>query len=310
MDEAQNGVSWMHRLASFVAVMTFLLIVFGGLVTSSNTSLSTPRWPWVYDSSRAISSAQDVKFGHDFSISAGIVSLSTIILSVWVWMSSAQRYVKVLGGLAVLALMALAALTGAGSAIGSPIAIYVAYVGAVQVLFCLTVAIALVTRTDWRWDEPKSLDVVSPSLRHVLVFTTGAIFAESILGAAFHYRQSGIAFHFLSGVVISVCALWALEMTLTKFSAILELKIPAILLGETVVLELLLGIVAYSMGMNARAQALANPLPGTVIMSETHTGIGALALAASLFVTFQAFKYLAPQRKAAAITRWPEKTLG
>ena len=49
------------------------------------------------------------------------------------------------------------------------------------------------------------------------------------------------------------------------------------------------------------------PHPGVLVMSVTHAAVGALVLATTLFVTFQAFKYLSPQASAASFNGLPEE---
>lgn len=309
MNENGNGVSWMHRFATFLAVMAFLLIVFGALVTSANATLPIPRWPRLFGIAPPASAGGAVKYEGDFVMLVRIVSLSALILAAWLWRSRAPRHVKVLAGIMVLALLALAALGGLPVFFHRPVALAVAYSFSTQTFFCLTVCLALFTRTDWRWGLPKIPDLTSPSLRQVLAFTSTAIFLQSIAGAAFRERRSGIALHFLGGIVITLCALWVVEMALAKFSFVAELKIPAIVLTETVVIQLFLGIVVYSMQLNAGLPRRQQAPPGLVVMSTTHNAIGSLVLVSSLFATFQAFKYLTRRAKAAEIAPSPQKTV-
>ena len=143
---------------------------------------------------------------------------------------------------------------------------------------------------------PKVADVGLPSLRQLLVVTTAGAFVSSILGTQ---TRPSVFPHLLSGCAITLAALWTVEIALNKFSDAPPLKIPAIMLAELAGVQLFLGIVAHSMALNARVSA--QPMPGLAVINATHAALGALVLAASLFTTFQAYKYLAPVGAIAAV---------
>lgn len=294
MTRNRNEVSWLHRFATFVAGMTFGLIIAGALVTSNDAGLSVPDWPTAFGSFRIPRLVGGIKFEITHRMIAGTVGLLTVILALWLWRSKSRRYVKILGGGAVLAVVAQAVLGGIGVLFFLPVAISVSHAFLAQIFFSLTVSLALFTRTDWRWDEAKVADISRPSLRSLAVSTTAAIFLQVVLGAAFRHNGFGILPHFLGGVIVTVAVLWLLETVFNKFSDVKGLKIPAVLLAEAVVLQFFLGVVAYSMKLDAAGAP--QPLPGVAIITTTHVAVGALVVASSLFMTFQVFKYVAPQR--------------
>ncbi|HXH50090.1 MAG TPA: hypothetical protein VNM47_12170 [Terriglobia bacterium] len=289
MSEKENGVSWLHRFGSLVAVMTFLLYMTGVLASSTTGStLFMPRVGGIGHSSIA----SPGKYTHAFMILAITLSALTVIFAVWLWKSNSRRYLKNLGiiTVGVLLSMALVALSPAHSLF--PAAVSLGYTFGIQVLFCLTVCLALFTRTDWQWDEPKAPDLASPSMRQILIFTTTAVFVEPFLGIGFREKGLGIAPHLVLGIAVVVCSLWVMEMALTKFPHLRAFKISTVFLAEVVGLQLFFGIISYSMNLNARA--IPGPQPGLLVMNVTHAAVGALVLATSLFVTCQGFKYFAP----------------
>lgn len=289
MSERENGVSWLHRFGSLVAVITFLLYMTGALVSSSDGSgFNTPlaggaEYPF---------SASPGKYAHAFLILAVTASTLTVIFVWWLWKSKSRRYLKNLGFITVgvLVVMVILALSPLRNLF--PAIVSVGYTFGIQIFFCLTVCLALFTRTDWRWDEPKAPDLASPSLRQVLVFTTAAVFVQPFLGKAFREKAVGIAPHLVLGIAAMACSLWVVEMALTKFSHLRTFKISAVFLAEVVGLQLFFGIISYSMNLNARG--VPGPQPGLTVMNVTHAAVGALVLATSLFVTLQGFKYFAP----------------
>ena len=288
MSETKNGVSWLHRFGSLVAVMTFLLYMTGVLASSRGSGVFMPHG----GSNVHSSAASPDKYARAFVILAVTVSTLTVIFVWWLWKSKSRRSLKNLGiiTLSVLLAMALVALSPARNLF--PAAASVGYIFGIQIFFCLTVCLALFTRTDWRWDGPKAPDLASPSMRQVLIFTTVAVFVEPFLGMGFREKVVGIAPHLVLGIAVVVCSLWVLEMALTKFAHLRAFKISAVFLAEVVGLQLFFGIISYSMNLNARA--LSGPQPGLAVMNVTHAAVGVLVLATSLFVTCQGLKYFAP----------------
>ncbi|TAM78835.1 MAG: hypothetical protein EPN47_20870 [Acidobacteria bacterium] len=289
MSETENGVSWLHRFGSLIAVMAFLLYMTGVLASSSHgASLITP-----FPSGAGFPSPPSPgKYAHAFLILAITVTALTVVFVWWLWKSKSRRYLKNLGIIAVGVLLAMAFAVLSPTQHRFPAEVSVGYVFGIQTFFCLTVCLALFTRTDWRWDEPKAPDLASPSMRQVLVFTTTAVFIQPFLGKGFREKALGIAPHLVLGIAVMACSLWVLEMAMTKFSHMRAFKISAVFLAEVVGLQLFFGIISYSMNLNARA--VSGPQPGLTVMNVTHAAVGELVLATSLFVTFQGFKYFAP----------------
>jgi heme a synthase len=300
MNRTHNDVSWLHRFAAFVACMTFGLIVAGALVTSNDAGLSVPDWPTAFGKFQIPRLVGGVKFEFTHRMIAGTVALLTIALALWLWRSKSSRYIKILGGIAVLAVIAQAVLGGIGVLFYLPKLVSIGHATLAQTFFALTVSLALFTRTDWRWDEIKVPDITSPSLRGMAVFTSAVIFIQVIMGAAFRHNEFGIAPHFIGGIAVTISVLWLFETVFNKYSEVKALRIPAVLLIEVVVLQFFLGIVAYAMKLDAAGAP--QPLPGVVIITTTHVAVGALVVASSLFMTFQVFKYVAPRRTEEALS--------
>jgi heme a synthase len=295
-----NGVSWLHRFAAFVACMTFGLIIAGALVTSNDAGLSVPDWPTAFGKFQIPRMVGGVKFEFTHRMIAGTVALLTIVLALWLWRSNSQRYVKVLGGVSVLAVIAQAVLGGIGVLYYLPHLVTIGHATLAQIFFSLAVSLALFTRTDWRWDQQKVPDITSPSLRGLAVFTTAAVFVQVIMGAAFRYNEFGILPHLAGGIAVVVCTLWLFETVFNKYSDVKGLKIPSVMLVEVVGLQFFLGIVTYAMKLDAAGAP--QPLPGVVVITTTHVAVGALVVASSLFMTYQVFKYVSPRRVEQTLT--------
>lgn len=301
MKETENSISWVHRLAAFAAVTAFCSVVLGALVASNSAAALLHAHAGI----NLFSWSQltgGTKYEPAYRIMVATSTLLAAGLAISLWASGAERYIKILGLINALAGAIQLLLSDIPGSTGRSPGMAATMTLVAEIFFTLSVCLALVTRTDWRWNEPKTADVASPSFRSLLVFITGASLIASILGT---HTSPSVFPHLLGGCIVTLASLWAVEITINKFSAIPTLKIPAIILAELTGLQLFLGIVAHSMELNERATAL--PMPGLIVISTTHAAVGALILISSLFTTFQAFKYLAP-RTAKSSVSMPLKT--
>ena len=83
---------WLHRYAKFVSAATVLLIVAGGLVTSTGSGLAVPDWPTSYGWNMFTFPMKHMVGGifyeHGHRLIASGVGFLTIILALWLWSAS------------------------------------------------------------------------------------------------------------------------------------------------------------------------------------------------------------------------------
>jgi hypothetical protein len=156
-----------------------------------------------------------------------------------------------------------------------------------------------------RWQEPKVEDASSISLHVLTVATTGAILIQLVLGAAFRHSGFGIAPHLVGAGVVSALVLWTVARILTKFAHTPGLLRAALLLGGLLLVQVFLGIGSYVMKMEARNAP--QPLPPVVRITTTHVAVGALVLVASLFLTYQVFRWVAMPREEVRVSPAAQK---
>lgn len=295
MNKPPKHVSWLHRLTALVAVAAFASIVLGTLITSNLALPASPAPGTTKEFTWSLLSG-GVQHEPAYRIVAAMAALLAAVVAFWLLPRKAARHVKIVGALNACAAGANVWLSDIPARPGLPSFVLAAHTGVSQLFFGLSVCLALFTRTDWRWDMPKILDVAVPSFRHLLVFITASTFIASILGTQ---TRPSVFPHLLGGSIVTLAALWTVEIALNKFADVPPLKIPAILLAELAGVQLFIGIVAHSMALNARASS--QPMPGLAVIKATHAALGSLLLVASLFATFQAFKYLAARKAIASV---------
>jgi heme A synthase len=88
-----------------------------------------------------------------------------------------------------------------------------------------------------------------------------------------------------------------------KFSQEPALLKPALLLGTLVMVQLSLGIGAYL--VKIANQSAPRPLPPVVNMTTAHVAVGALVLVASLYLTYQTYRFLTPPAEPVKVASAP-----
>ena len=297
---------WLHRYATFVAFCTFLLIIAGALVTGNDAGLSVPDWPTSFGTFRMPRMVGGVKFEHGHRMIAGTVGILTILLAIWIWRRESRRWVRWVAFAAVMAVLAQALLGGITVLFYLPVAISTAHATLGQIFFCLASSLALFTRADWNWDEAKLEDTASPSLQHLATVTTGVILVQLILGAVYRHSKAGIITpHVVGACVVTVLVGWLVATILMRFAKQRGLLRPALFLGGLVVVQLFLGIGSYFMKLAARSAP--QPLPPVVDITTAHVTLGALILVTSLYLTYQARRFLVTPQQEMKIASSPHQ---
>jgi heme a synthase len=287
---------WLRRYAVFVSFVTFLLIIAGALVTSNDAGLSVPDWPTSFGSFRMPRMVGGVKFEHGHRMIAGTVSILTMVLALWLWRSEPRRWVRKLGALAVVTILAQAVLGGITVLFYLPAAISVSHACLAQIFFCLTVSVALFTRCDWRWDQQRLRDSATPPVRQLAAGTSAAVFLQLLVGAAFRHKGFGISPHIVGAVVVTGGVLWLLVRVLTKYPRERAVVRPVLLLTALLMMQLGLGGASYFLKMSAMNTP--QPLSPLIEITAAHVAVGALVLASTLVVTLQVFRNVAVPHRA------------
>jgi cytochrome c oxidase assembly protein subunit 15 len=297
---------WLHRYAAFVAFCTFLLIIAGALVTGNDAGLSVPDWPTSFGTFRMPRMVGGIMYEHSHRMIAGTVGILTILLAIWVWRRDSRRWVRWTGFAAVMAVLAQAILGGITVLWFLPVAISTAHATLAQIFFCLAASLAFFTGADWRWDETKLEDTSSPSLQHLTMITTGVILVQLILGAAYRHSKEGIiAPHVVGACVVTLLVGWVVSTVLMRFAQQRGLLRPALLLGGLLVAQLFLGIGSYMMKIAARNAP--QPLAPVVDVTTTHVAVGALLVVTSLYLTYQARRFLVTPKQEMKMTSSPHQ---
>jgi cytochrome c oxidase assembly protein subunit 15 len=293
-----SGSTRLHAFAMFATAATFVLIFAGGLVTSTGSALAVPDWPLSFGGLFPRMTG-GVLYEHGHRMVAGLVTILTLILTVWVVRREPRAGVRAMA-MAALGLILVQALLGGLTVLFKlPLAIAVAHAGCAQAFFCLMVALCVVTNPRWGREEVAALDPAAFPLASLAAFTTVAIYAQILVGALMRHMGAGLAIpdfplsfghlvppvwptpviinfaHRVGALFVTCLVAWTVARTLRFHRRQPRLYHMALMLGALLALQIGLGALTV---WSHRA----------VIPTTAHVAVGAALLATSLTLAVRA----------------------
>jgi cytochrome c oxidase assembly protein subunit 15 len=289
-----------HRFALFTTVLTFLLVVAGGLVTSRDAGLAVPDWPLSFGSVNPPRwyAIENVRTEHGHRVIAFCAAFATAVLGLKIRRSETRRSVRWLGTFAVFAVLLQAVLGGLRVLnLSLDLAMIHGWFG--QMFFAVLVAIVTLTSAAWP-GEPASANPAHPANAETsrkAVVLVALVVSQLILGI--WIRHQGVAarplaanFIFFLHVATAFCIVAAaavlrgsIERDASGNRERLEPRCTAVL--GLLVLQMMLGLAAFgateTMVYERQATALESWIP------TFHVATGAAILAAAVSLTLHVF---------------------
>ena len=293
----------LHRYAKFVSAATVLLIVAGGLVTSTGSGLAVPDWPTSYGWNMFTFPMKHMVGGifyeHGHRLIASGVGFLTIILALWIWRAEPRRWMRRLGFTALAAVCVQGLLGGITVLYFLPTAISTAHAGLAQIFFCLTIAIALFTSPSWTTPTHEPVD--DHMLRVVATTTTACIYLQILVGAIMRHSDAGLAIpdfplvfgglmppqwtpqiaihyaHRIGALLVTLAIAATVGHVWYHHSRRSELRRPALTLACLVLAQITLGAFVIWSQKN-------------FAINTAHVAVGALTLATSLVLTLRSHR--------------------
>lgn len=289
----------LHRFANFVVAWTVLLFIAGALVTSNNAALSVPDWPksfgtW-FPSLRQL--AGGAFFEHSHRVIAGGLGVFTLVLAVLIWLNDERRWLRWFGVIAVLG-VAVQAVLG-GEVVRQLLQYWLPVIHAcfAQIVFAAVLGIAVFTNSWWISDRPQLTDSGTPSIRTLAIVNASVIFLQVVLGAGFRHSEIPVWPHMVGALVVLGVVMWTAVALRKRFGASPELSRARALLHAIFGVQFLLGFGAYWARLTSEK---AGPSSATVIVTVTHTVVGALLFAFAVLIALICFRLVPSRREAAA----------
>ncbi len=295
----------LYLFAAFVAASTALLIFAGGLVTSTGSGLSVPDWPttygWFMLTFPLDKMVGGIFYEHSHRLIASGVGFLIVVLAIWLWKAEPRAWVRRLGYIALAAVIIQGILGGITVLWFLPDAISIAHAGLAQLVFCLTVSIALFTSPGWRRGYPPRTPAGDGALQALAMLTTAGVFAQIIVGATMRHTGAGLAIpdfplafgqlvppfwnapiaihyaHRVGALVVTALVLAAAGHVLYHHRGRAELRRPALLLLALLALQITLGALTVLTGKQ-------------YVINSLHVVTGAMVLGTSLVLTLRAHR--------------------
>jgi cytochrome c oxidase assembly protein subunit 15 len=188
----------LHLYAVIVVGATGVLILAGGLVTSTGSGLSVPDWPTTYGWSMFTFPLEKmvggIRYEHTHRLIASGVGFLILVLAVWMRVVEPRPLVRRLGYLALAAVITQGILGGITVLWFLPDPISIAHASLAQIVFCLTISIALMTSPGWRRayaGHGRAPD--DRILRAISLVSTALVYLQIVVGATMRHTDAGLA---------------------------------------------------------------------------------------------------------------------
>ena len=297
----------LHLFSVLVAASTLVLIFAGGQVTSTGSGLSVPDWPntygWFMFSFPIDKWVGGIFYEHTHRLIASTVGFLILVLAFWLWRAEPRRWVRRLGFTALGAVITQGLLGGLTVLFFLPDPISISHALLAQLVFCLTVSIALFTSSGWDRgyvrDSAQTPD--DRTLQRIAMLTTAFVYAQIALGATMRHTDAGlaipdfplmfggylpshwdakIAIHFahrLGAAVVSVMILATTFHVFAHHRSRPELVRPSLLLIALLCMQVTLGAYVIWSGKY-------------FVINSLHVATGASVLVTSLVLTLRAHR--------------------
>lgn len=293
MENRANYSPWLHRIARLTAGATFLLIVIGGIVTSTDSGLAVPDWPTTFGYNMFLYPLSEMVGGilyeHSHRLMGSLVGILTIGLLVLILAKDSRKWLKWLGLAALIAVIVQGVLGGLRvTQINRNFAIVHACLA--QAFFALLCGIAWFTSRDWRQDIKTTTGETARKLRRLSLITTCLIYIQLIFGAILRHTGSRLDAHLLFAflVALHIFLLARRMLVVDSESDGIGQSMPLLLLGLLVV-QLMLGTGAFFAKLTAFGETFAAAL--TVTITTAHVAVGALMLVSSFVLTLKIYRF-------------------
>lgn len=188
-----TSARWLNRFIWTLAALTLFLISSGGMVTSKGVGLAVPDWPTTFGYNMFLFPVSQwvggIFYEHSHRLIASGVGFLTIILAVWLWRAESRKWVRVLGVVALGAVILQGVLGGLRvTMLKDEIGIFHACLA--QAFLGLLVFIAVVRSR--AWNMPRELRATSAPV-WLAVATTVLIFVQLALGATMRHQHRDLS---------------------------------------------------------------------------------------------------------------------
>jgi cytochrome c oxidase assembly protein subunit 15 len=235
---------------------------------------------------------------HGHRMVATTVGMLTIGFVIYLYIKEQRLWVRRLGIVALLGVIAQGLLGGLTVKLMLPLAVSTAHATLAQLFFCTTVALAVFTSRSWTASRPTLEEKGTLPVRYVSMAAAVTILLQLILGATLRHSATWdkplptdlVLAHIAGGIAVAVVLGSAAFMILRRHPGEKFLTRPASIALVLLAVQLMLGVAAYLSRMASPNDP--QPLNPMVGITVAHVACGALVFATTIVMTLRAFRVL------------------
>lgn len=290
---------WPHRLALLTAIATFPLLFVGGLVTSLGAGLAVPDWPTTFGYNMFLypwaKMVGGIFYEHSHRLIGSVVGLLTVMLTVVLWCKESRQWLRWLGIVALIAVIAQGVLGGLRVVLLQQ-TLAIIHACFAQAFFVLTASLTLFTSAEWKELQAKKVTYDAGRVQHLALLTTILMYLQLVCGAVLRHTGEWLEIHFIGAALVFVHVLLLTNRIRSQHRDVPGLARSATFLRGLLIFQLALGVGSY-LGKFTEWGMFLNPF--LVLLATSHVVVGALMLVTGAVLTLRAYRLLDRQQSPA-----------
>lgn len=282
---------WPFRVGLITTMATFVLIMVGGIVTTTGTGMAVPDWPttfgynmFLYPRSQWVGG---ILYEHMHRLLGSVVGALTLTLTIVVWAVERRGWVRTLT-VAALVTVVIQGILGGLRVVLVQDTLAIVHGGFAHAFFALVAAITLFTSPGWRAPCAPASSPAALWIRRVALWTTVGLYAQILLGTLVTHRGIRLDAHLFVAALVSVAVIILGFRIRPGRASWPELLRPTDVLSALWVAQMLLGLGAY-VGKFHAAEIPLGPLLA-VALPVSHRLVAGLMLIAAVVLTLRAYR--------------------
>ena len=260
------------------AAAAVVLLVAGGMVTSTNSGLAVPDWPLSYGKWLPAMTG-GVFFEHGHRMIAATVGFLILVMACWTQLEETRPGVRRLAWWTLGLVILQGVLGGVTVYFGLPVLVSAAHAVLGQTLFCLLVIMAELVS----FSAPESA-AADGRTKWIGAFAVAALWCQLVMGAIMRHGGSGIVWHLCGAALASLAAGWLGAAALARREP--SVNGPAAALLALLAAQLILGLATADFRTFPSPRAN----PAMIAVATAHLAVGALLLGTAALLTFRLFR--------------------
>ena len=229
-----------------------------------------------------------VLYEHSHRLIGSVVGILTVLLTLFIWLKDSRKWMKWLGIVAVLSVIAQGVMGGL-RVVHLSLLLAIIHGCLAQLFFALTGSFVLFTSRGWNEASQKTQPAETAlRLRRLGVLTTSLIYIQLIFGAVLRHTGARLDAHLLFAALVTIHIFLLAKRILRYHLEHKRLVHTVSMLAGLLALQLMLGIGAFLGKFTVVGQEIATV---AITIATLHVMVGALMLLISVLLTLRIYRY-------------------